>query len=233
MFLCYFFLGTVGFAGFNLFSLNGLTHASAEHGAVILGLMPMITVLMVWLLKGTRPNPFTFIAIVAAFLGVFLVITSGDPIHAFSGGEGEWDLMFLLGAVFWVYYTMGAQRFADWTALRYTVISCSLGTFSIGVITLFLTLNGTLDAPTIDSLHSFDLSFAYLIILGALVAVLSWNLGIKLLGAVNGVLFMNFVPITAFAIGVLQGHSFGWAEIVGACLVMGALVANNLYLRSQ
>lgn len=28
-----FFLGTVGFAGFNLFSLNGLTHASAEHGA--------------------------------------------------------------------------------------------------------------------------------------------------------------------------------------------------------
>ena len=227
------FLGTIGFAGFNLLAFNGLTHASPEHGAVILALMPMITVLMTWLLRGARPNPFTFIAIVTAFLGVFLVITGGDPIHAFAGGEGGWDLMFLLGATFWVYYTMGAQRFSNWSALRYTVITCSLGTLSIGVITLFLTLNDTLHIPTIASIETFVWSFAYLIVLGALVAVLSWNVGIKLLGAVNGVLFINFVPITAFTIGVIQGRSFTWAEVAGACLVMGALIANNLYLRYQ
>jgi drug/metabolite transporter (DMT)-like permease len=48
---------------------------------------------------------------------------------------------------------------------------------------------------------------------------------------VNGVLFINFVPITAFAIGVAQGHSFSAAEVIGASLVIGALIANNLYLR--
>lgn len=228
-----FFLGALGFAGFNLLAFNGLTHASAEHGAVILALMPMITVLITWLLKGARPNPFTTIAIVTAFLGVFLVITGGDPVHAFSAGQGQWDLMFLLGAFCWVYYTMGAQRFPDWSALRYTVVSCSLGTISIGLITLFLTLNGTLYVPTIESIDLFHWNFSYLIVMGALIAVLSWNTGIKLLGAVNGVLFINFVPITAFAIGVVQGHRFGWAEVVGTCLVMGALVANNLYLRYQ
>ncbi len=225
------FLGTIGFAGFNLLAFNGLTHASAEHGAVILALMPMITVLMTWLLKGARPNTFTVMAIVTAFAGVFLVISRGDPVHAFSGGDSSWDILFLLGAICWVYYTMGAQRFPNWSALRYTVISCGLGTVSIGLITLFLTLNGTLQVPTMANVGSFSWMFAYLIVLGALVAVLSWNVGIKLLGAVNGVLFINFVPITAFAIGVVQGHSFGLAEVLGACLVMGALVANNLYLR--
>jgi drug/metabolite transporter (DMT)-like permease len=226
-----FFLGTLGFAGFNLLAFNGLTHASPEHGAVILALMPMITFLLTWLLKGLRPNLFTFFSILSAFFGVFLVITGGHPMHAFSGGEAEWDLLFLFGAFFWVCYTMGAQRFPSWSPLRYTVISCCLGTLSIGLITLALTLIGILHVPTIDHIVLVQWRLSYMVLVAALVAVLSWNVGIKLLGAVNGVLFINFVPITAFAIGVAQGHSFSAAEVIGASLVIGALIANNLYLR--
>jgi drug/metabolite transporter (DMT)-like permease len=226
-----FFLGTLGFAGFNLLAFNGLTHASPEHGAVILALMPMITFLLTWMMKGLRPNLFTFAAILSAFFGVFLVITGGHPVHAFSGGEAKWDLLFLLGAFFWVCYTMGAQRFPSWSPLRYTVISCYLGTLSIGLITLVLTFNGTLHAPSINNIALVHWRLTYMILAAALLAVLSWNVGIKLLGAVNGVLFINFVPITAFAIGVAQGRSFSAAELIGATLVIGALIANNLYLR--
>jgi drug/metabolite transporter (DMT)-like permease len=225
------FLGTLGFAGFNLLAFSGLTHASPEHGAVILALMPMITFLLTWVLKGLRPNSFTFVTILCAFFGVFLVITGGNLMQAFSGGEAEWDLLFLFGAFFWVCYTMGAQRFPSWSSLKYTVITCCLGTVSIGFITLVLTLNGTVHIPSINNIMLVDWRLAYMILIAALVAVLSWNVGIKLLGAVNGVLFINFVPITAFAIGVVQGRSFSSAEVIGALLVIGALIANNLYLR--
>ena len=225
------FFGTLGFAGFNLLAFNGLVNSRPEHGAVIMALMPMITVIMTWLLKGQRPHHFTMLAVASAFFGVFLVISGGRPADAFVGGTAEWDLLFLSGAICWVSYTMGAQRFPDWSPLRYTAITCALGALSISVITLTLTLNGNISPPSLNTLSSEQWVIAYLIIMGALVAVLSWNAGVKMLGAVNGVLFINFVPITAFAIGVTQGQSYSIPEVLGAGLVIGALLANNTYLR--
>ena len=226
-------LSTVGFAGFNLLAFNGLKHTRPEHGAVIMAMMPMITALLTWLLKGVRLAPFTLGAIAAAFLGVFLVITGGHPSEAFAGGEAQWDLLFLAGAFCWVSYTMGAQLFPLWSPLRYTAVTCILGAIAIGAITLYLTLNGTLHPPTLATVVAFRGTFLYLIILGALVAVLSWNTGIRLMGPVNGVLFINFVPTTAFVIGIFQGRAFSMAEVLGAATVVGSLVVNNLHLRHQ
>lgn len=227
------FLGTLGFAGFNLLAFNGLVYSRPEHGAVVMALMPMITVILTWLLKGQRPHRFTLAAVVSAFTGVFLVISGGHPSEILAGGTAEWDLLFLSGAFCWVSYTMGAQLFSDWSPLRYTAITCALGAVSISVITFVLTLNGTIHAPSVHTLASEQWVIAYLVILGALVAVLSWNAGIKMLGSVNGVLFINFVPITAFTVGVIQGRSFSAAEVLGASMVIGALLANNVYLRRQ
>lgn len=229
--LSLFLLGTLGFAGFNLLAFNGLAHTRPEHGAVIMALMPMITVLLTWALQGIRPAAFTLSMIVLAFSGVFLVITGGDPLRAFAGGGAHWDLLFLAGAFCWVGYTMGGARFPDWSPLRYTTITCTLGAISLGVITVGLTLAGVLKVPAWSTVVSLHWPLAYLIVMGGLVAVLSWNTGIRLLGAVNGVLFINFVPITAFTIGALSGRAFSLTEVLGALLVMTALVLNNLYLR--
>ncbi|ARU58056.1 hypothetical protein OLMES_4038 [Oleiphilus messinensis] len=226
-----FLLATLGFAGFNLLAFNGLVHTRPEHGAVIMAMMPMITAILTWLFKGVRPKRFTLAAIIVAFLGVFLVITRGDPMQASAGGSGQWGLVFLAGAFCWVSYTMGAQSFPNWSPLRYTAVTCVLGTISITLITFGFTMSGMIHTPDWETVVSLKGTFLYLIVLGALVAVLSWNTGIKIMGPVNGVLFINFVPITAFTIGVIQGRSFTTAELVGASFVIGALVANNLYLR--
>jgi drug/metabolite transporter (DMT)-like permease len=229
--LTLFFLGALGFAGFNLLAFAALVHTRPEHGAVIMATMPMITVLLTWLLKGVRPKGFTLAMVALAFAGVFLVITGGHPTRAFGGGQAKWDLLFLGGAFCWVSYTMGAQLFPAWSPLRYTTITCAFGAAAIGAVTLLLTWNHSISTPTFDTLVNLRWTIAYLVVLGALVAVLSWNSGIRMLGAVNGVLFINFVPITAFVIGVVLGHAFGVGEILGAILVISALVANNLHLR--
>jgi len=224
-------LGTLGFAGFNLLAFNALVHSKPEHGAVVMALMPLITVLLSWLLKGERPQTFTFAMIALAFFGVFMVITRGHPSIAFGGGAAYWDLLFLLGALCWVAYTMGAQLFPTWSPLRYTTLSCVLGTLSIAVITLGLTMSGSIQAPSLGDLAQVPLSLVYLVIMGGLIAVLSWNTGIRTLGAINGVLFINFVPVTAFTVGIFAGHAISSAELLGALCVIVALVANNLYLR--
>ena len=230
-FLKLLFLGFLGFAGFNLLAFTALEHSRPEHGAVIMALQPMLALLLTWLLKGQKPKLFTLITLITAFLGVFLVITEGHISHAFSKGTALWDSLFLLGALCWVGYTMGAQWFSHWSALRYTTITSVLGSLSVGAVTLVLTLDGTLQMPTLATMIDLHWSLFYLIVFGGVLAVLSWNIGIKLIGAVNGVLFINFVPITAFIIGVFYGHHFSLAELIGASLVIGALIANNQYVR--
>jgi hypothetical protein len=44
-------------------------------------------------------------------------------------------------------------------------------------------------------------------------------------------LMLNLIPIGVFGIEAALGRSFAAIEIVGALVVVGALVANNLYLR--
>jgi hypothetical protein len=44
-------------------------------------------------------------------------------------------------------------------------------------------------------------------------------------------LMLNLIPVGVFAIEAALGRSFAAIELAGAAIVIGALVANNLYLR--
>ncbi|HEX6267439.1 MAG TPA: hypothetical protein VFZ81_11155, partial [Burkholderiales bacterium] len=61
--------------------------------------------------------------------------------------------------------------------------------------------------------------------------VLGFNNAARRLGPLNTMLMLNVIPISVFGIEAALGRSFSAAEIVGAAVVIGALVANNLYLR--
>jgi drug/metabolite transporter (DMT)-like permease len=224
-------MGTMGFAGFNLFVFHGLEHAKPEHGAVMMATMPMLTLLISWLWQGKKPSLLTLMMIVMAFLGVFLVITGGNIFNLIGNTEIASDLMLLMGAVCWVVYTMGAAQFKGWSALRYTTLTALLGTVSITLICAVLTMMNLSEIPNLTTLWNMHWNIAYIIIVTSILAVLSWNIGIRSLGPVNGVLFINFVPVAAFIIGIILGHQFSVIEFVGAALVLTALITNNLYIR--
>jgi drug/metabolite transporter (DMT)-like permease len=46
-------------------------------------------------------------------------------------------------------------------------------------------------------------------------------------------LMQNLMPVIVFAIQFGQGQRFEPAELAGAALVIGSLIANNLYLRAK
>ena len=66
-----------------------------------------------------------------------------------------------------------------------------------------------------------------------LVGMLAWNFGTRRVGPLNATLFINFMPVMTFAFRGLQGYRFAAIELLGATLVVAALVANNLYLRAK
>ena len=69
-----------------------------------------------------------------------------------------------------------------------------------------------------------------LVVLGVL-GVLGFNFSVRYLGPLNTMLMLNMIPVGVFAIEAALGRSFAGAEILGAALVIGALLANNFYLR--
>ena len=73
----------------------------------------------------------------------------------------------------------------------------------------------------------------FLAIPGVVLALLLWNYGHARIGALNSMLLLNLMPIETYLIRYLQGAQFSWQEWTGAAMVVGALIANNVYLRRQ
>jgi drug/metabolite transporter (DMT)-like permease len=221
--------GTLGYAGFSLLVFTGLPFTTSEHAAVIVTLMPLVTALALWAARGERPRPVTFAAIALATAGVALIVSKGHLSRLASTGGILGDGLVFLGACSWMLYTIGARRFVGWSPLRYATMTCLPGAVVIAVLTLVAGALGYAPTPGLATFEAVWPELAYTLVLASVVAVLAWNGGIGRLGATNGVLFINLVPVTAFAIGLAQGHTFHWTELVGAGLTLMALVLNSLW----
>jgi len=221
-----FALGSLGFAGFNLLSYLGLEHTRPQDAALIVAAQPLLTVLVLWLTAKQTPARATLVAMTVALAGVVLVISRGHVSNLAHGSGG--DVLILVGAVGWVFYTLGARRFAGFSPLRYTTLTAAGGTLTIFAATAAVTATGAEALPGTGALGAAWLQIVFVIFMGGVVAVMAWNEGIRRLGPPNGALFINLVPVVAFAIAIGQGYRPGDYEIAGALLTVLALVAANL-----
>jgi drug/metabolite transporter (DMT)-like permease len=224
--------GTLGFAGFNLLSYVGLEHTGPRNAALIVPTMPLVTALVRWLRDGTKPAAATIGATFVALAGVVLVISRGDLASLAEGGVGFGSLLVLGGVFGFVVYTLGAADFPEWSPLRYTTLSAVLGTVSILAITEVATVAGWVNAPSAGDIADVWPELAFIVVMGALVAVLAWNSAIRSMGPQNTALFINLVPVTAFVISIGGGYRPGTVELAGAGLTIAALVGGNLLARS-
>jgi drug/metabolite transporter (DMT)-like permease len=223
--------GTLGFAGFNLLSYAGLRHTTPQHASLIAALLPVLTVLARWRMTGERPSSRLLGFVGVAFAGVALVVVGDDPAAALKGGVG--DLLVLAGAICWVRYTLSAAGdFGDWSPLRFTALSAAAGTVSIVALAALGDLTGVLAPPSAAQLGDARWGIAYVIVFGAVVAVLGWNAGVQRLGPANAALFMNLVPVTTFTIQAVRGAAPGPVELAGAAVTLAALVGANATLRA-
>ncbi len=226
-------IGLVGMTGSPLLVFAGLALTRPEHTAIIVSLQPSMTAIADWWLRGRRPAGFTLGCIAAAFAGVVLVVTKGDPALAFGRGELLGDLLVLAGAACWVVYTMGADGFRGWSSLKFTLLTLIPGSIGLAVATAVLVYLGLARVPGWAAMQSVGAELAFLALLGVLVSMICWNAGTRRIGALNALLLLNLMPVIVFAIRFAQGQRFAPVELAGAALVIGALAANNLYLRRK
>jgi drug/metabolite transporter (DMT)-like permease len=225
--------GLIGFCGFNLLVWWGLFYTRPEHAAIIMALQTPMTAIAVWLTQGRRPQPFTIGCVAVAIAGVVLVVTKGSLTGVFAGGSLLGDALVFLGALSWVIYTMAGWHFSGWSPLRMTVLTAIPGALGLVAINAAAIGLGYVELPSFEAVWSVRWQLAYFVVFTVVLGVLGFNNGVKYLGALNTMLMLNLIPVIVFAIEAWLGRSFAAIELAGAAVVIGALVANNLYLRRQ
>jgi drug/metabolite transporter (DMT)-like permease len=226
-------LGLVGMTGSPMLVFGGLALTRPEHAAIIVALQPSITAIADWWLHGRRPARFTLGCMMAAFAGVVLVVTKGDPALALGRGELAGDLLVLAGAACWVAYTMGTESFRGWSSLKFTLLTLIPGSIGLAVGTAILVQVGLARVPGPAEVGAVMPQLVFLAVGGVMLSMLCWNAGTRRIGALNAMLLQNLVPVIVFAIRFAQGQRYVAVELAGAGLVIGALAANNLYLRHK
>jgi drug/metabolite transporter (DMT)-like permease len=226
-------LGLIGMTGSPLLVFAGLSLTGSEHTAIIVSLQPSMTAIADWLVRSRRPARFTLACIATAFAGVVLVVTQGGA--AMAPGRDAWlgDVLVLAGALCWVVYTMGTEMFRGWSALKLTALTLIPGSIGLVFATAVLAALGVAEVPSWRDTEAVSGRLAFLSVVGVAASFICWNAGIRRIGALNAMLLLNFIPVITFTIGFLQGRRFVAAELAGAAIVIGALAANNLYLRSS
>ena len=137
------------------------------------------------------------------------------------------------GASCWVVYTAGIGRLKGWSTWRVTVLTMIPGTIATLLVTQGMVALGHSQMPDVAAVQSVAWPLAYLSFVGVLFSMLAWNFGARRIGILNSSLLINFMPVVTFAFRSLQGHAFARVELAGAALVVGALIANNVYLRRE
>jgi drug/metabolite transporter (DMT)-like permease len=221
-------LGTLGFTGFNLFAYTGLAHSRPESAALISALAPLLTALVIWARTKTTPSRATLWSLAAALAGVMLVISRGNPASIVGGSIGWGDGLVLAGVLCFILYTLDASEFRGISPLRYTALTAGLGWLAILAATIFATVTGLEPEPSAAGIGAIAPQLAYIALIGAVVAVLSWNVAVGSIGPQNVVLFGSLIPVTTFAIEVARGYRPGTLELVGVAVTIAALVTSNL-----
>lgn len=229
------FFGAMGFAGFSFFVFLGQKLAGpsgAIIAAVMMAIQPLLGVIVNWVTKKTAPKLGTILFIITGFIGVVMVISKGD-LRIFVSEDGNMfaNLLILIGALCWVIYTSGGSSFPAWSALRYSAITNLYGIFSVIIIVGAATLAGWLQIPTVSMIEDVSGALIYTALIAGVLALFTWNYGNKILTPLNGILFMNLLPVTTFAISVIQGYHLSAFELIGALITIASLIGNNLYIR--
>ena len=126
---------------------------------------------------------------------------------------------------------MASARFSGWSPIRFTALTCLPGALGLLTVNAVAIAAGIASVPSAHALGSIAWQILYFAVGTVVLGVLGFNFSVKYLGPLNTMLMLNLVPVGVFVIEAALGRSYYAAEIVGASLVVGALVANNLYLR--
>lgn len=213
-------LGATGVFAYNLCFMYGLKTVAASRAALIVALNPVFTALGAWLFFRDRLTASRLAGIALALIGALTVISHGRPLDLVGSGVGVGEALLLGCVASWVAYTLlGKRMLAGLSPLAATAYAAVAGTLMLAVVAAF---SGGI-APPAASFAAWS-GIVFLGLFGTAVAFVWYYEGVKAIGPARAAVFINLVPVTAVALGVLLlGESLDAAAALGGALTVAGV----------
>jgi drug/metabolite transporter (DMT)-like permease len=219
-------LGATGVLAYNLLFLGALSRMPASRTSLIVALNPAVTIAAASLLFGERLSPVRWTGVGLALLGVWIVVTRGQPLAAAGEalGAGEWMMFGAICA--WAAYTLiGRSVLAGLTPLAATTWAALFGTAMLLVVA----------APDLGQVERAAITpgvlaaVAYLGLLGTGLAFVWYYRALQVLGPSRTVIFNNLVPVfgAGFGVGLLGEPLTASMLLGGAIALTGVMIVTR------
>ncbi len=206
---------------FNSLVYLALTETTSINAALINGTTPILTLFVVAVLGGGSPTGVRIFGSVICLAGVVWVVSRGSLETLASLSLNRGDVLMLVAAVCWAFYTvLGGNVTREISPLAATTASAVLALPFLAISGGYELLTkpvGSVSAPVVSGL-------LYIGIGASIVAFLSWNVGIRRVGASRGAIFLNLIPVITAVIAVpVLGENLVPAQLVGGMLVFAGV----------
>ncbi len=216
------FLGLSGNLLYQWLFIIGIDLTLAANAAIMLGTIPIWVALGSHLFSVEFLNRLKGTGIVLGFIGVVLIITTGEEPISIQSDTFRGDLIITLAAIVLGVYTIFSKNFLT----RYTPLQFSAFMTSLGAVCLVL-----IAIPHFHRTEWMEVSapayggmvFSGMLAIG--LAYVIWNNAIHRVGAVRAATYQNLVPVLGLLFGILLlGESLQFWQYVGSAVVVGGIL---------
>lgn len=211
----YLTLGVVGVFGFNLFFFLGMETSSAINGALIMGLNPLLTAIMGYLILRDKPSNQQLIAFPIGIAGVAIVVLGAGAQLTISLG----DVYILIANFNWALYNVLVKKLMP---KNVSGIASTAGIMTFGAIALAVAASMHANSVVLPSMGA-GAALLMMSLGGGVLAYLFWNASIAQLGPSKAAIFLNLVPVTTMVIAAFESMPPTHAQLFGAILVISAV----------
>lgn len=213
-------LGVIGNLAYQLLFISGMALSRAGNASVLLTTSPIFTAMLSAWLGHERIRPAAWIGIVAAALGIGLVIGSGGDGLRFGTDTLLGDLLLVGAAAVWSVYTVGARDpIRKYGSVRVTAWTLWVGAGLLVLVGLpdLVRLEGGVEPGAWAAV-------LYAGFLGLGLSYLLWYRGVRVLGNTRTSAFGNLVPIFAIFIAwPMLGEVPNLWQLVGAVVIIAGI----------
>ncbi len=211
-------LGFLGITLHTLIQCTGMTTASASASGLIIGSVPIVTALMGALFLGEEMKPLNWLGVVAAALGVLMILGRGDltGLGALLTQPGE--LLIAISVFTWSGFTVGLKPMTEGRDPLAVMASVMFWGWIFSWPPLLWARTwgdfGTLSAGGWGSL-------LFLGVLCSALAYAFWNQGLQTLGAAKTGIFLYLNPLFAALAGmIILGERLESSAFSGGAVVL-------------
>jgi len=220
-----FLLGATGVFAYNLFFFKSLQLIGAGRASLIIANNPIFIALFSVLFFAEKLTPLKIAGILISVSGAVYAISGGNPVSILSGGLGLGDVYIFICVCSWVSYSLIGKK----AMKELSPLSAVSGAAVVGVLMLLVPALQSGMMAEIPLYRPVDWAAVfYLGFFGTVLGFVWYYDGINTIGPARAGLFINFVPLSAIALGYLfLGETVTISLLIGASLVITGVYLTN------